>query len=104
MSIEQARKKFGSQPLEPEKFKKGDRKTRGEMAADLVQKRSLIGKPLKSIQQLLGAPDGYFENKGIPAYIISPETNKRDTWQLVFFPDKDWKMVDEVKIHKNCCD
>jgi hypothetical protein len=104
MTAQQAQKKFGSEPFSAEKFKNGDRKVRGQMAADLVLKKSFVGRPLKSVAQLLGTPDGYFENKGVPAYIISPDIDKKDVWQLVFLPDKDWKKVDEVKIHKNCCD
>ena len=103
MTTEQAKKKFGSQLFVAEKFKAGDRKLRGKMAADLVSKKSLVGKPLASIRETLGTPDGYFENDSIPAYIISPDVTKRDTWQLILLPDKDWKKVDEVKIHKNCC-
>jgi hypothetical protein len=104
MTATQAQKKFGARPYEPEAFKKGDRKLKGEMAADLILKKAFVGKPLKSVPELLGSPDGYFENKGLPAYIISADPAKGDTWQVVFFPDKDWKTVEEVKIHKNCCD
>ena len=104
MTAEQAQKKFGTKPFDPDKFKKGDSKLKGEMAADLILKKTFIGKRLKAVRELLGPPDGYFENKGVLAYIISPEVSKKDIWQIIFLPDKDWKRVDEVKIHKNCCD
>ena len=104
MAPNQAQKKFGAKPFSQEQFKKGDRKLRGEMAADLIFKKTFVGKPIKSVLDMLGSPDGYFENKGIPAYIISPNITKKDIWQIVFLPDEDWKKVDEVKIHKNCCD
>lgn len=103
MTIEQSKKKFGSTAFVPEKFKAGNPKLKGEMAADLVQRKALVGKSLKQVRELLGPPDGYFQNDAIPAYIISPETGKRDTWQLVFIPNTDWTKVEEVKIHKNCC-
>jgi hypothetical protein len=104
MSAEQAKNKFGEKTFSPDKFKAADRKLRGEMAADLILKKIFIGKPLKSAIELLGPPDGYFENDGIPAYLISSDLNKKDTWQLIFLPDKDWKKIDEIKIHKNCCE
>ncbi len=104
MTVEQSKKKFGAKTFSPEKFKAANSKLRGEMAADLVQKKALVGKTFKQVTELLGPPDGYFQNDGIPAYIISPETGKRDTWQLVFIPNNDWTKVEEVKIHKNCCD
>jgi hypothetical protein len=104
MAAQQAQKKFGTKVFDQQQFKKGDRKLRGEMAADLVLKKIFAGKPLKAVAELLGPPDGYFENKGIPAYIISQDVTNKDLWQLIFLPDKDWKKVDEVRIHKNCCD
>ena len=102
MSADQAKIKFGSRIFDAQKFKLADKKTRGQMAADLVQKKFFVGKPLQMVRDLLGQPDGYFENKGIPAYLISEQTSG-DVWQLIFLPDKDWKKVDEVKINKNCC-
>lgn len=103
MTAAQAQKKFGKITFDAAKFKAGDRKTKGEMAADLVLKKAFVGKPLKTVTEFLGQPDGYFENDGIPAYVISADVTKKDTWQIIFLPDKDWKNVDEVKIHKNCC-
>jgi hypothetical protein len=102
MTAQEAQKKFGAKPFDQQQFKKGDQKLRSEMTADLVLKKSFIGKPLKNVKELLGTPDGYFENKAIPAYLIS--TKEKDIWQVIFIPDRDWKKVDEVKIHKNCCD
>jgi hypothetical protein len=102
MTTQEAQKKFGAKPFDQQQFKKGDQKLRGEMTADLVLKKAFIGMPLKSVRELLGAPDGYFENKAIPAYLIS--TKEKDIWQVIFLPDTDWKKVDDVKIHKNCCD
>lgn len=101
ITAEQAQKKFGTKPFNAELFKRGDTKLRGEMAADLVLKKAFVGRPLKDVRKELGDPDGYFENKGVPAYLIS--TKEKDVWQIIFLPDKDWKNVDEVKIHKNCC-
>ncbi len=103
MTVAQAQKKFGKTAFDAAKFKAGDRKTKGEMAADLVLKKTFVGKPLKSVTELLGSPDGYFENDAVPAYVISADVTRKDTWQIIFLPDKDWKKVDEVKIHKNCC-
>lgn len=103
MTAAQAQKKFGKSTFDAAKFKAGDRKTKGGMAADLVLKKTFVGKSLKSVTELLGSPDGYFENDGIPAYVISADVTKKDIWQIIFLPDKDWKKVDEVKIHKNCC-
>lgn len=103
MTPSEAQIKFGKSKFESEKFKLADRKSRGQMAADLILTKAFVGKPLTSVRELLGAPDGYFENDAIPAYIISNDKAKKDIWQIVFLPDKDWKKIEEVKIHKNCC-
>lgn len=103
MTAFEAQSKFGKMKFDSAKFKMADRKSRGEMAADLILAKEFIGKPIKSVREQLGTPDGYFENDAIPAYIISKDVTKKDTWQIVFLPDKDWKKIEEVKIHKNCC-
>jgi hypothetical protein len=99
----EAQKKFGNAKFDSAKFKAASLKMKGEMAADMILKKEFIGKPFNSVRELLGSPDGYFENDAIPAYIISQDVDKKDTWQIIFLPDKNWKKIDEVKIHKNCC-
>jgi hypothetical protein len=106
MSVYDAEKKWGKTAFEAEKFKKGNEGIRASMAVSLITSKRFVGKPLRSVEAELGAPTGYYVNDGIPTYIITPEQPKgkrTDVWQLVFLPDKDWKNVDEVKIHKNCC-
>ena len=101
MSAKEAQKKFGKKEFSKASFKSGAPNVRGEMTADLILKKHFVGKPLTVVTQELGAPDGYYENDQIPAYIISKK--EKDIWQVVFLPDSEWKNVAEVLIHKNCC-
>ena len=107
MNIEVAEKKWGSKKFFPEKFKTGDASLRASMVVDLIRSKYFIGKPLKKVRTQLGKSKGYFENDGIEAYLITPSPEKRgskkEMWQIIFLPDNEWKKVDEVKIHKNCC-
>ncbi len=105
LSIKEAEKKWGKAQFDVKKFKEGNETQKASMSVSLILSKRFIGKPLKSVREELGAPDGYFENDAIPAYIITPDSKdkKADVWQLIFLPDKDWKKIDEVKIHKNCC-
>lgn len=105
LSIKEAEKKWGKAEFNTEKFKEGNEAQKASMSVSLILSKRFIGKPLKSVREELGAPDGYFENDTIPAYILTPDSKdkKTDVWQLIFLPDRDWKKVDEVKIHKNCC-
>jgi hypothetical protein len=107
MSVNDAEKKWGKADFDAEKFKNGNEAVRASMAMFLITSKRFVGKPLASVRAELGASTGYYVNDGIPSYIITPEQPKGgkrvDVWQIVFLPDKDWKKVDEVKIHKNCC-
>lgn len=106
MSVKDAEKKWGTATFDVEKFKKGNESVRASMAVSLVTSKRFVGKPLKSVEAQLGTGTGYYVNDGIPTYIITPEQPKGkrgDVWQIVFLPDKDWKKIAEVKIHKNCC-
>lgn len=106
MSVADAEKKWGKATFDVEKFKKGNESVRASMAVSLVTSKRFVGKSLKSVEAELGPGNGYYVNDGIPAYIITPEQPKGkrgDVWQIVFLPDKDWKKIDDVKIHKNCC-
>lgn len=104
MSLEKAEKRWGKDPFIAEKFKSGNELARAKMAVSLISSKAYIDKPLSSVRKELGDPDGYFENDGIPAYIISPESNTgKELWQIIFIPDEKWERVKEVRIHKNCC-
>ncbi len=105
MSLEKAQQKWGSSSFDVKKFKSGEESTRASMVVELIKLKKFIGKPLAEVTKKLGNPDGYFQNDAIPAYFLSSPSNdkKAEVWQLVFLPDKDFKNVKEVKIHKNCC-
>lgn len=105
MAAEAAEKKWGVQPFDEKKFKKGDQKTRASMAVSLLRSKKYVGKPFSIVRRDLGDWDGYFETDSIPAYLIeSPSTGGKEAWQILFVPDKTGKNVAEVKIHKNCCE
>ena len=74
----------------------------------LKDKELTVIRPTGKVRSDLGEPDGYYENDGIAAYILTPELSakskpKANVWQVIFLPSKNWKTVREVKIHKNCC-
>lgn len=105
MPLDQAQKKWGKTSFNAKKFKSGGESERASMVVDLIKSKKFIGKSLAEVRGQLGEPDGYFQNDAIPTYFLSsPSKDKKtDVWQLVFSPDKDFKNVKEVKIHKNCC-
>ena len=102
MSIQQAEMRWGKSPFDVKNFKTGNESIRASMVASLIASKALIGKPFKSIREELGNPDGYFENKAIPAYLLS--TKEKDIWQVIILPDDRWEKVSDVRIHKNCCE
>lgn len=100
MSPMHAQKKWGNVPFDAKKFKEGDDLARAKMASDLILKRQLIGLATAEVRTKLGSFTGYFYSDNIPAYIL--HEGATETWQLVFFPGKDGKII-EIKIHKKCC-
>ena len=104
MDLDQAKKKWGSVPFNPNQFKKGDEISRSKMVVSLIESKKYLGKKLSTIPDELGKSDGFFENDAIPAYLLTPPKKENsEIWQVVFIPDKEWKRVNDVKIHKNCC-
>jgi hypothetical protein len=56
------------------------------------------------IRELLGTADGYYFSDVFPAYMIHRSQDpKGDSWQIVFLLTND-RRVDDVVVHKNCCD
>ncbi len=104
MSVSNAKARWGITSFDANKWKAGSSKVRASMVASLVEGRQFIGKPISSIRGLLGNYSGHLWSDEIPTYIVEEgwDTGK-DTWQVVFLPDRA-RLVREVKIHKNCCD
>lgn len=102
LSLSEVKEKWGQQPFSKELWLKTLPSKRYLMVSDLIEKKHFVGKTFKEVIADLGQYDGYYENDGIPAYIVTP-TGKKETWQIIFLPSKDWKKVEEVKMHKNCC-
>lgn len=100
---------WGSLRFEPEKFKAANEKDRLAMAADAVERKVFVGESMWKVQDALGEPDSYFFSDSIFAYGLSEFAKEnivdqtKETWDLVFVPDKDLKNVADVKIHKRCC-
>jgi hypothetical protein len=105
MSPEKALKKWGRQPFEPGDFKSFEAKKKAAMAVDIILTKKFIGKSiLEDVRGQLGRPDGYFFSDTIIAYEIDPlAEGKKESWEMVFMPDKSLKFVKEVRIHKKCC-
>jgi hypothetical protein len=54
-------------------------------------------------RKALGRHDASYKNDFIPAYSLNEGWKTgQDTWQLVFLPDSNMKIL-EVFVHKNCC-
>ncbi len=103
MRLPVAKARWKESPFNAMQFKSGNTKVRASMAVNLILKRKLIGKTPEQVRELLGNFSGFFWSDAIPAYLVEEGWNeKKDTWQLVFLLD-DGGRVNEVKIHKNCC-
>ena len=95
---------WGKETFANEKFKNGTVAERAKMAASLLrQKKAWKGRPLTDVTTLLGQHDGFYFTDSIPAYLIQiPEKSGEEAWQVVFLPNSD-RMVEDIIIHKNCC-
>jgi|GEM_PF-1605469 len=58
------------------------------------------GKPLEYVWEQLGPSTGYFRGGTSPAYELSEDQG--DSWQIVFLPRPDQKILG-VAIQKSCC-
>lgn len=103
MSVATAKQRWKEKTFDASKFKSGSAKERAAMATNLISSKKLLGKTPEEIRILLGSFSGFFWSDYIPAYLIEEGwTQKKDTWQLVFLLS-DQGLVNDVKIHKNCC-
>jgi hypothetical protein len=103
MSVAAAKQRWKEKAFDASKFKSGTAKERAAMATNLISSKKLLGKTPKEIQVLLGGFSGFFWSDYIPAYLIEEGWSQgKDTWQLVFLLN-DQGLVNEVRIHKNCC-
>ena len=103
MGVEQVKSNWGNVKFNKEKFKAGDVNMRSSMAYDLISSKVYVGKSRLEVAKDLGPGDGYYFSGMIPAYIINDPPKGSDVWQIVFLLDKNG-IVDEVAVHKNCCD
>lgn len=104
MSAKEAKSKWGSAPFDAKSFKKSSEKIKGAMATEALEKKTLVGQDMLKVRELMGDPDSYFFSDTIYAYQITENVKPgEETWQLVFLPDPELKLVKDVKIHKKCC-
>jgi hypothetical protein len=98
-------KRWGRAEFDADKFKNGDKKIRASMASVILKNKKLfIGKFVLDLRKELGDPDGFYFRDVFPAYMIQEiEDGNSESWQIVFLLNKERK-VDDVIIHKNCCD
>jgi hypothetical protein len=100
----QVKAKWGSNKLDFSLFKNGKPADKAKMAYSILANKELIGKPIEFIRESFGTPDGFYFIDIYPAYIIQEgETNKDQTWQIVFKLNEKYQ-VREVIVHLNCCD
>jgi hypothetical protein len=94
---------WGKSEFTVEKFRSANVEQRAAMAAEIVSQKKFVGSTVKDVISALGPHDAYFRNDFVPAYALTEGWKSGgDTWQLVFLPNADMKIVD-VFINKNCC-
>lgn len=105
MKIKEVCKKWGQTPFNENEFRKGNEAVRARMACSLLHnQKKYLGKDRSEIRRKLGDHDGFYFSDMFPAYMIqSAKSKEEDSWQIVFFLNRNEK-VSEVMAHKNCCD
>ena len=107
MSLNKVCKRWGDNPHNLERFKsaKNNLPIRSSMACSIIKnQKKFVGKDIGEVRKLFGTPTGHYFSDMYPAYIIeSGKTRDEDTWQLLFFLDRN-KNISEIVVHKNCCD
>lgn len=104
LSASEVKSKWGDQKADFKKFKDSSYEVKAKMAYSIMTDKTLIGKSYEEIRELFGENDGYYFSDTIPTYIVQRGKNKTDeTWQLVFRMDNKYN-VNEIFMHKNCCD
>lgn len=103
MSVEKVKEKWGSEPIDYEKFKSGDEQVRAKMAFAILNDKSLLGKDVQFIREKLGRPNGFYFIDAYPAYFVQRgKSHDEDSWQIVFTLNRKYQ-VDNIFVHKNCC-
>lgn len=103
LSVAEAETRWGVTTFDFEGFKNGSVQLRAKMAADILKKKSFVGSSVDDVEKVLGRHDAHFKNDFIPAYALNEGwKTDEDTWQIVFLPNREMKIVD-VFINKNCC-
>ena len=105
LSEAEVAKRWGTSELNTNKFKTGDEKVRASMAYSILKnQKALRGKFVVDLRNDFGRPDGFYFSDVFPAYMIQRGQGDQDeSWQLVFLPNKERK-VEDIIVHKNCCD
>lgn len=105
ISASEAEKRWGSAPFDAEKFKSGNDKARASMAGAMLKNEKIFkGKDVAEIRAMLGGTSGFYFSDIYPTYLIQTgQTNREETWQIVFLLNNDRKVAALI-IHKNCCD
>ncbi|MCB0355917.1 MAG: hypothetical protein KDD40_02860 [Bdellovibrionales bacterium] len=104
---EQAKKKWGYEKLDKNKFRESGSKgddVKAKMAAYILENQSYKGKKIELVYKELGKANGFFISDIPPTYILQRASNShKESWQLAFIPTNDGNFVEEVKIVKTCC-
>ncbi len=101
-SVKEAGERYGKSAFNAESFRKGGWKRRSAMAADLVERKTLVGKTESQVYETLGRPDAFFWDEHIPAYIIEDgrEPKHLEVMIVVFFETRNGeKRVERLLIN-----
>jgi hypothetical protein len=85
------------EPFTPAKFKAAKPDDRGNMALDILNHDVFTGKKLVEVKKILGNPDGHYDGRNVLAYQLG--SDDKNTYQLVFLPDYQGKVVENIKIY-----
>jgi len=101
LSAKEAISHWGHEEFSNAKFRDADVNGRAKMAAALIEnKKAWIGRPLDDVHKQLGPHDGFYFTDTIPAYLVqTAKSEKEETWQVVFLPDRK-DQIKDVIIHR----
>lgn len=105
IGLSEVGKRWGTGEFDATQFKSGGEKLRSTMAhAILKSKKVFVGTHVLDLRKQLGDPDGFYFTDVVPAYLIQrAKADGQESWQIVFLLNKQ-RTVEDIIVHKNCCD
>lgn len=106
LTAEEARKRWGTEPFSAERFRTATPADRAPLIWSLLkgpEGKAFFRGSLEEIQNQLGAPDGHFHNRILPAYRIrSPVADGSLEWNLAFATNDNGRVRDAMVWRETC--